>query len=484
MFGPFFMNSGFSNWPYADFQDLNLDWILKKLKWLEEHKGELDNGEIQQEIVNLYNRENAKDVQMRVRREGTSNLPLDLVSGVTRYDKLNPNSTVPTNTVFYPRALYSWDRREMMIMGVMQFADQIQCGYQDYTTILTGLPTIFTSVILYNELMIFDDTGSLIHILPARYSTEHFTRVATAFNMPANPSEGDSVYIEENGEWMLYENGHWVHKYKPCGVLQIAVPLWYATGDLQFNAGDKIYICGRPIRLLTSYGAITFPRITDIDNRRACEWIKANRGCFNYSNNSIKRRKEPNPYGATDCSGMIHQAFRYGAGKFVPDGTKTDIGYGKIIDFYPAGMPLDTSKLKEGDIVGYIFADRESRIFSCHHVAIAVRGFADDPNDNVLRLWHESTGYGCYEHQGDAIDNPIPSYQQYVHDGVVFGPQPVAGTYRQTGKTYTDATYRMATDARIIVRWSEDSTALRNPGHISDLSEDFETGGEGDNSED
>lgn len=489
----------FNMFPYTDLEKLNLDWLLRKMKQLEAKiPTEETVEEIQTEITNLYNMESARGIQQRVRSEGTSNLPLQFADGFTKIIKKS-TKTVPSTTIFAPRAIFSWDRKDMTILAAMEFDfdsdnplysdsegyDSYIVKPRDYPVILRGLPTIFSNIMIYNELMLVDDQGG-IQYLPARYASENFSQVSDPYHMPASPSVGDSVYIKSTGEWMVYYSTGWKHEYKPCGVLQMAVPLWYLPdGDgVEITEHHTLYMAGRPLRLLSVYGATVFPRITQTDNERACAWIREHRGVFDYSNNSITRRTPPNPYGATDCSGMVHMAYRLGAGKFVPDGTKTMCGYGKIVDFLPAGMPLDMSKLQEGDIVGYIFAETEGRIWACHHVAIAVRGFADDPNDTTLRLWHESTGYGCYAAQGDPIDQPIPSYEQYVHDGKVYGPQPVAGTYRASGKTYTDGTYRMTTDARIVVRWSEDSDALRRPGNIADLLNDFETGGEIDPSGD
>ena len=88
-------------------------------------------------------------------------------------------------------------------------------------------------------------------------------------------------------------------------------------------------------------------------------------------------------------------------------------------------------------------------------------------------------------------DDVIQSYQQYIHQSVVtplrpekdengdvvvdsggntvyednfivFGPQPVcAAASRTTGDTYSDANFSLS-QARIVVRWREDSDNLRH----------------------
>lgn len=443
----------------------------------------------EQKTQELSEKSDWRWIQDRIRHENVSTIPLDFVSGVTDIVK-SASSTPWAYNSYRPRVLFSWARKSMSIEANFVMRTTVSTSG---TTLLTGLPTIFSSVRLYNALMYVDSDGQL-RTCNARYTTEGFSQIADANHFPASASEGDCVYLKDCGEYYTYMSGSWVRRYTPKGVLQFFRNDWENATKAVLPSGKFVHVDSQSFTVGTKYGGVVFPRITKTDIQRVSTWIKNHRGKYDYSNNGIWRRKlaeeQSGGLGATDCSGIIHQAFRYGAGKFVPDGTKVMIGYGKVVTFARAGEQLDTSKLREGDIVGWINAKTEGRVFSMHHVAIAVKGKAEDPNDNVLRLWHQTTSFGCYTQKAQPgwtkADDVIPEYQPYIHDSVVsalsnvqkpivYGPQPCAGTYRATGNTYSDANYR-DWEARIVVRWTADSDVLR----VADVVEPDEddTGGE------
>ena len=205
-------------------------------------------------------------------------------------------------------------------------------------------------------------------------------------------------------------------------------------------------------------------------------------------------------YGITDCSAMIHQAFRYGAGKFVPSAAVAQPAFGRVVAYARAGEKLDLSNIKEGDVVGFLRANDQlrkkyykngeifydsgdtgvsstwaafTRLGSSHHVAIFVKGLAEDPTDTKLRMWHMSTSFGAYERTSEGAAPTLrEDFEPFYHYRVVdendwpktqpvssgtqrvFGPNIVAGMYKD-GTVVTDADFRMSTDARIVVRWSE-----------------------------
>ena len=159
-------------------------------------------------------------------------------------------------------------------------------------------------------------------------------------------------------------------------------------------------------------------------------------------------------------------------------------------------MRSNTSLLEEGDIVGFIEAEASPRVANCHHVAIVVRGMPDDPNDDTLRLWHQTTTFCCYNGEKQPWmqknDDVIQSYQQFIQQSIVtpqrlqkdaqghvipdtyednmivFGPQPCcAAASRSNGIVYTDANYSLS-NARIVVRWKDDSQVLRDAPVIDD----------------
>lgn len=497
----------FNMFPYTDLSDVNLDWLLRKVKELEKKiAGPGDLEKIEKEFDALISLLDAKEIQNRIRQEGVSRIPLDFAAGNTEIWKTS-GATVWQYSIYKPRCLLSWTRRNMQIIANMKAkrdllppeADPldpyvITDAHDQYATLLTGLPTFFSTFTIYSAITVMNDTDPPL-VLDARYTTEHFTKVASLLDLPASPSDGDCVYVSSEAYYMVYHLGiGWEIEYKPCGVLQVVWPNYkwdHGTPDYKIHSGDLILVNQQDISLATVYGGDVFPRIYKADLDRACAWIKKHRGLYDYNNNGIRRRIEvETPTGGTDCSGIIHQAFRYGAGKFVPDGTKTMISYGKIVAFARAGEDLDLSNIQEGDILGFIYANRD--VGSCHHVAIAVRGSEEDPDDQTLRFWHQSTSFCAYTQMLDpleALDQHVaPEFQQFIHNNEIYGPQPMSRTlystnpdaytkYPRSGSSPTDATYGK-TGARIVVRWTEDNAGLRDATSIFDITADFNPGGE------
>ena len=331
-------------------------------------------------------------------------------------------------------------------------------------------------------------------VLDGYYTTEKFANVWSESDLASlNTSNYTRAFVRETAEHWTYESGSWVRKYTPSGVLQVNFTNKKTKNAPEFNVaiGDIVTISNQPYSLATKAGATIFPRIYPRDITRVSDWIKSHRGQFDYTNNGRWRRTpaedQTDDLGATDCSGMIYQAFRYGAGKSVPDGTKVMCGFGKVVTFARAGEELDVNLLREGDIVGWITATASSRLGACHHVGIVVKGMPGDDSDTKLRIWHQTTTFDCYTQEKEAgdtkADHVIPTYQSYIHNSVVaaaegetkqvvYGPQPVASqpygdpvkmsVSRKDGEVYTDADYRMS-DARIVVRWEADSDDLRMP---------------------
>lgn len=499
----------FNMFPYTDLSDLNLDWLLRTVKKLEGSIATPDAiSTIQRELDSILALMDARKTQNHNRYAGNARYPLTLNTTLCEYNK-KAGSYLWTYSNYKPRMLHSWPRRTMHIVANVKMKAAIDATDPDnkYVVLFTGLPTVFSRVRLYNMFKFYRSDGTVI-IHDGRYETEGFTRVSNEFNLPANPTSGDTCYVNSTGEWFTYDGVEWLRKYTPAGVLKLYIPDYKQDAAYSIASGDILEVSQQEISLANQWGAVVFPVLNQTDISRACSWIRAHRGLYDYSNNSYRRKNEvivdPNnqQYGATDCAGIVYQAFRYGAGKPIPAGSKSIFGYGRIVQIARAGEEIDMSKVQEGDVMAFIYAgvgNTKSSAGECHHVAIAIRGMNEDPDDQELRFWQMSTSYGCYTRKalpGEYKDDDvIPSYQQFIHtsvvtptriengvsvpNDVVFGPQPIAGTYRGTGNTYTDGDY-LKSQCRIVVRLSEETTPLREPTYISDVLEDFDPGGEED----
>ena len=454
-------------------------------------------------LASMQSSMNWRWIQDRIRQEGVSTLPLDVPrdgnGDPTNCDILKGNSTPWVYSSYKPQAIYSWARKIINISGALKMKISVNATTDDYITILTGLPTLIsTSGVaqqpLYNAIEVHPPSGQDFTV-DGLYTTEQFVRVYYETELADYVNDSSILYafVADTAEHWTKVNGAWVRRYTPSGVLQINY-VDNKTRNSSFNipVNSIITISTQPYSLAMRAGAIIFPRIYPRDIERVSTWIKAHRGVYDYVNNGRWRRRladdQANGLGATDCSGMIYSAFRYGAGKSVPDGTKVMIGYGKVVAFARAGEELDTSLLREGDIVGWITATASTRIGACHHVGIVVKGMPGDASDTKLRIWHQTTTFICYTQEAaegdtDKSHDVIPTYQSYIHQSVVaeaegetkrivYGPQPVASqpygnpeqmsVSRSDGKVYTDANYGMG-GARIVVRWAADSDNLRVP---------------------
>lgn len=319
-------------------------------------------------------------------------------------------------------------------------------------------------------------------------------------------SENDRM---ENGQYYIchIDNGQvsWELGYKPCGVLKFISPRFE-----QFTIPQDtiVYVSPLPIQMATASGAHVFPKITSTDVKNAAAWIRAHEGLYDYSNNGRRRLEEAiistpqQRLWATDCSGMVFQAFCHGAGKPVPAGSKAQISFGKVVQVVPPGQRIDIDLLQEGDIIGYMYASSESsaavgKIGAIHHVAIAIKD--DDTEGSPLHLWHQTSSFGVYRRKGsivadgfegrprictgpneyktlyttEIIDPNLLQESVVYSDGRkrVFGPRKVAGTY-VSGYSYTDASYNLY-DTKVIVRWCEDQDSIEtDPYEVEDISDD------------
>ena len=454
-------------------------------------------------------------IQDRIRQDGVSTIPLETSANCRILDD-NTSPATWAYSIYRPQAIYSWARKEINISASLVMTTAVNAATDDYVTLLTGLPSITkaannsgngddnaASFGLYNAIEVHPANGDTSFTLDGLYTTKGMANVLNEADL-ANVNTGvySTAFVRKTAEHWTYDSSasKWVRRYTPSGVLQINF-VDNKTRNAMFSiaSGDIITISTQPYSLATKAGAFIFPRIYPIDITRVSAWVKAHRGMYDYTNNGRWRRAlcgetiyNSSPYtglGATDCSGMIYQAFRYGAGKSVPDGTKVMIGYGRVVTFARAGEELNVSALREGDIVGWITATASTRLGACHHVGIVVKGMPDDPDDDKLRIWHQTTTFNCYTQEADdgdtKADHVIPSYASYAMDSVVsdvagdnpvkktvYGPQPVASqpygdpvkmsVSRNNGNVYTDANYGIG-DARIVVRWLDDSDNLRMP---------------------
>ena len=401
-------------------------------------------------------------VQDRVYNEAANQFPLFFVSG-----KTEPNITGNYNeySAYQPTAIYSWARKEMSIVANFKASAAIS----DEDIILTGLPTIYNNIRIYNAVSwIYNGNLCSANLV---YTNDNYEEVST---LPSTGTSGKCYCLVSSGTktFYVYESGAWVRRYVPCGVLKFDVN---SNDSVRTIAADSLVrIEARPIPMSTQHGTHRFPTITADDITNACDWLAAHRGLYDYSNNGRWRRKRSEdstqPYaglGATDCAGIIHQAFRYGAGKFVPDGSKSQVGFGKIIAFARKGELLDLSAMQEGDIVGFLdIGDGDT--WAVNHVAIAVRGrLTESPNDTDLHLWNVSSSYPQeFESNANYYKRVIAQYKNEPYDSNdrpndkrVFGPQPVEGTYSD-GVYATDEFKSCRWDARILLRWTDDYADL------------------------
>lgn len=448
-------------------------------------------------------------VQDRIRHEGVSTIPLRANTAYCVIPK-DSDGYLWEYSINRPKAVFSWARKTINIVAAVKTTTTINAATDDDIPILIGLPTIFTPISVHAAIIVHPPSGQSF-VLNGRYSTYKFSRVwgerrtsatdTRTFLDDLDPNVYTTAFVRETAEHWTYESNAWVRRYTPSGSLEINYIDSTRSSAFNIPSGSILEISQQPISMVLTSGGNTFPRIRDRDITRVSDWIKSHRGLYDYSNNGIRRRELVDPvssgtqtYGATDCSGMIHMAFRCGAGKWVPDGTKTMIGFGKVVTFAKAGEELDTSLLQEGDIVGFIEPSASPRLGNMHHVGIVVKGLPNNSTDTKLRIWHQTTTFCCYNGEAEAWmqkdDDVITSYQQYIHksivtpqrkkkdangdpvvDGqgnpvyednlVVFGPQPACkAASRTTGVVYSDANFSLS-NARIVVRWKEDSDNLR-----------------------
>ena len=240
---------------------------------------------------------------------------------------------------------------------------------------------------IYNNLILEDTIANKDYkfYTPTSKIIIHYPNSESNLSFSLNRNiDGHCTYDSGKGRYCTYSNNQWSLKYMPRGVLKLVFPkavytdyLWRSATKLvglksfyTINENDVITINEYPIRLISKYGATIFPRINQEDIKNAVNWLKNHRGCFDYSNNTIRRKLAPEDtgiiktndhysnglaVGASDCAGVIYQAFRYGAGKAVPDGTKTMTGQGKVVTVAREGEPLDMTQVEEGDIVSWIY---------------------------------------------------------------------------------------------------------------------------------
>ncbi len=447
-----------------------------------------------------------RHIQRRIYEEAVNQFPLYFVADKTIVDS---TASVSEYSALQPLAVYSWARKEMSFIG--NFKVKPGETVSDGDVIFTGLPPLFSGDLTIYDALSWVANGKLCSGHVKFTTANNFTRVDKEYDnssnsssrptkgeagdkillatggictctasyvagdpetpavwgTPSTPSNGDVVYIKNTAVYKTRVSGAWILRYTPCGVLQFE----QGDGDtITIAAGTSVRFDSRPIPLATPYGAHRFPKLSETDVHNAAEWLKSVRGHYDYSNNGRWRRMVYNDsnqpfsgYGATDCAGIVHQAFRYGAGKFVPDGTKSQLGFGKVIAFARNGEYLNLSELREGDLVGYIYPDDDGRIWAVNHVAMAV-----DEGDGKIQLWNVSSSYGTeyfndYKHGMIAEDKGKP-LGSVSGTEITFGPQPVRGTYKSVSDSSVyirrEDFDKSSYDARIVVRWLEDYAEL------------------------
>ena len=408
----------------------------------------------EQAIANQAQLDKWRHVQKRIYDEAVNQWPLYFVSGKTEIDS---TAAVNEYSSYQPFAVYSWARKELSVIANFKASATISDG----DTIFTGLPPVESSVKIYNALS-WVNNGKLCSA-SAVYTTANYESVSS---LPGTVTNGKVVRKISTGQFYTGIGGEWVLRYTPCGVLKFESD---GSGASTIPSGTSVRFESRPIPMATPYGAHRFPKLSATDVHNAAQWMISARGKYDYSNNGRWRRKiysdsgQPfSGYGATDCAGIVHQAFRYGAGKFVPDGTKSQLGFGKVIAFARNNEYLDLSNLQEGDLVGYIYPDDDGKIWAVMHVAMAV-----DEGANGVHLWNVSDTYGTeyfddYKHGmiADGKDKPLGS----EGNNITFGPQPVRGTYESVSQAgvyiYRDDSEKSFFNARIVVRWLDDYAEL------------------------
>lgn len=216
-----------------------------------------------------------------------------------------------------------------------------------------------------------------------------------------------------------------------CGELY-----FFSPDGLSIPANATVHIDATLTNATSWGGDFNFPRITEQNIDDAIAWIKEHQGQFSYSNTLINRNNAEDSL-STDSSGLIYNAFKYGAGVSVPNSATAMGGFGSIVTYAKASESLKTNLLQKGDIVLYIRPDNSY----AHHVSICVDVDAGEP-----KLWHMNTDYGLQVVEGEEVD-------------VSLGPQPVYGRYN--GTIITDETFGK-TNFRLVVRWKNEYSSLFN----------------------
>lgn len=205
------------------------------------------------------------------------------------------------------------------------------------------------------------------------------------------------------------------------GNLRTSSLIWQPDGTLRYFSpetftlpeGAFVHIDQGSFTTVNYHKDFDFPVVTQNDILLANAWIQNHQNAFDYTN-LIYEKCNAVESGATDCSGLIFNAFYYGATKMIPNFTDAQAGFGKIIAFARKGEDLDFTDAIMGDLVIYIHENQEE----AHHCC-----------------WYD--GYNLWE-----VDTAYTGGQSK-------GPQIVAGG------TVTNENYLKTNDFRYIIRWSE-----------------------------